>query len=216
MALTKLQIWNAALGTLGQAVQLTSTTTDNPLQRACAAFYDLCRDTLQEERVWNCTTRRATSVTSPTPPASYGVLTASLVAAPTNWGYAYELPADCLVVRKIVNSRRVERADQRIPFEVATEWASTTPTRHLYCDLEAVEIIYSAKVEEEAAFDAMFTSALRLLLATEIAPMIKADVNMARRALQLYGQVISAASARNGNEGQDLTDVSSEFLDVRQ
>jgi hypothetical protein len=122
MAASSAVIANRALFHLGVAGVITNLDTDVTIAgKACRQFYaPAVRDTL-EAHDWRCALKQS-SLT----------LVETFASSETReWLYAYRLPEDCLVPRRIVWGVRMPAAEQEYPFDTradtaSTDWSSAT------------------------------------------------------------------------------------------
>lgn len=88
MASSKVDIWNRALKYVGNDEQIQSETEDSETRRVVESVYDEEIGPLLELEEWAFANR-------------YALMDTSTETAP-GWTYAYTMPADCLVPRRIV------------------------------------------------------------------------------------------------------------------
>jgi len=179
----------------GQSISsLTETSREAQL---CNVFYEVCRDQVLRAFPWNFARKRA----------DLGLLTAT---APTNWGYAYALPPDCINILSVVQEGvRIPRTNQRTPWE----YGVLDGSKALFCDYDAVELEYVG-LPDVSFFDPQFVNCLAWLLAVELAGPLLGKPELAVTAKQAYFGALSEARAGNLNEQCDQ-DPESEFLTVR-
>lgn len=192
-------IYNQALMRIGIYDGLISDPAEKTKPATvCTAFFDSCLERVLREIPWNFAERRVTL--------------AQLGDGPTNWGYRYSYPSDCLMIRRIETPGiRNTRADQRIPFQVG----STATGREIYCDLSEAEAVYTTKVDDLNQWDSIARSALAYLLAAEIAMPLAVKPDIAQAAMQGYWREVNTAAAMTLNERQHDPEPDPESLAVR-
>jgi hypothetical protein len=171
MAATDLDICNIALGHLGITQPVTNITVapSTKEEKACARLYAHARRTLLERYNWKFAERRAALV------AATGITL-------DGWSYAYDLPANFLKARRIVNAFRNEATDQKIPFDIVVK--DDGSARVLVCDLAPVTTVgqevpilkYTIDVVTPTLFTSYFDHALSWWLADLLAMPLRVDV----------------------------------------
>jgi hypothetical protein len=198
MAVSEVQICNVALGRIGQSIFIDALTERSQAASVCNLFFEPCRDRALADGLWDFATTR--------------VVLADLGANPVNWSYRYALPSDFLAAQYLViPGIRTPRADQRIPYRLATEGEQ----RVLYTDLPQAELVYTRRVTNPSLFSPQFNSALSWLIASEIALPLSATPKLAGNAAQMYQIEIAQAQAASLNQHQDDREPESEFITGR-
>lgn len=162
-------ICNMALSHLGSdAIVMTIDPPDGSVESGhCARFYPIARAELLEKPTWGFARTR--------------VLLAEVTNPSTTWAYAYALPSDCLVAKRVLNSYAAQSfwgsfvATNDLPvleergsadFDIEGEVLLTN-------EPEAV-LLYVCDVTDPSKFTATFRTALSYLLASYLAgPLIK-------------------------------------------
>lgn len=159
---------------------IASTSDGSRAAELCAILLPICRDAMLREFPWNFARKRV----------GLALLDEE---APTNWGYAYALPTDCIQVLSLtVPGLRVPTGNYRVPYEVSGG--------KLYTDIATPELIYTARVEY-SMWDGLAVSALAWLLCSELATPLSLKPDQAQSARQAYMQIKAAAAAQSMNEG---------------
>jgi hypothetical protein len=198
MAATEVGICNMALGNIGISMFISSLSEASNEARVCSTYYEPARDMVLRDFPWNCS-------------KSFSVL-ADLGTPPTNWGYRYALPSDCITVRFIVVAGiRTPRKDQRIPFEIAVEGG----VRVLYTNQPEAEICYSCRVVDPNLFDPLMVIALSWLLASFAAMPLSSVPSLADSARKGYANLIASAGAADLREAEEGPEPECEFLTGR-
>lgn len=186
MATSQIQIYNLALGHLGISTFVASLTERSKEATVCNQFFDGARDSLLELFDWNFARKRVRLALSPT--------------VVTNWGYTYLHPTDAVKARRIAYPElRSLSADQRIPFEIATDGSA----RLILTDQVDAELIYTVRVTDPNLFAATFADALAAQLATRIAMPLSVSTTVKDAAEKKYVAVLNTAIAVDLREGQD-------------
>lgn len=123
------------------------------------------------------------------------------VTTPLNgdWTYRYRLPADCLLVRRIVPDDGRQRTFD--PQPAAFDTTEDVDGGLLDTNAEVVEIEYTARPPCPARVrDAIFRRACTWRLAHAFAPPLGRDKDLSTQAYQLYIRQIREAEARDQNE----------------
>lgn len=214
-------IWNAALGRIGQLESITDEQAEGSSARWCRHYYALARDVTLQAYDWSFARR----VMWPATLAS---------AAPSPWGYCLQMPPQCLrvmgyhqgdissgltvdrmalpaftvseptgtegVIREVYYADLVDWP-QPEPFKVAgTTSALGADSRYLLTMTEGGFVWFTRKVTDAAQFDPMFTDALCWKLAADLA-MSKAGARELRNdALQMYQRALEAAAIASSRQ----------------
>lgn len=150
-------ICNLALAHLGNKAQVVSISPVDGSVEAdyCARFYPLARDEILELADWSFARSRATLTLLATNPS-------------TTWEYAYALPSDCMVPRRIVTGEYYMHEDDSRDFEVEG-------TAFLTNKKDAV-LIYTRPMEDPTKFSAGFITALSYKLGAYLAgPILRGE-----------------------------------------
>lgn len=185
---SEVAICNLALAEVGRGVEIVSLDEPSHAARACARRYPYARDAVLRSFDWNFAARRASLPALAAPPA-FGRMT------------AFALPADCLLVRHVIDC-----ADDAWEIEARTILADTQgPLR----------IAYTARITNPALFDVLFTDALVTRLAADLAVQLSDSPARATALQQLFREKLSAARARDTDEGTTPRSPRSAWLDAR-
>jgi len=154
--------------------------------RAIAAVYDLIRDAELRRRKWRFSLRRTQL------PA--------LAAAPEfNYGYAYQLPADCLSILSVGDiAPGVDLSDYRTNIDADLY---SVEGRTVLTDLPApLKLRYKARITDATQFDAAFVQAFASRVAYEIAEDLTQSATKRQAAAEDYRAAIREAVAANAIE----------------
>ncbi len=200
MALTEAQLCNLALSKIGERQFIGSLVENSPNSRTCAVVYPQARDAVLERHWWSFATRRS--------------VLAETVEERTAWGYAYALPADCLVPQFVGMGGRNPSAAERVSF--AVEMNDAGNGHLLLTDQEAPELSYTAKVTSTAYFSALFCEALTWDLASRLALAIPIKPAVALELDRKFNVALRTAIAGDLNKRRNDQPPESEFITVRR
>lgn len=188
MADSETAVCNQALTKIGaKRINNLRTQVSNEAEY-CRTFFDAVRDTVLRMHEWNCATKRAEL--------------AQLVTSPA-WGYlyAYQLPGDCLRLRRM--------DDRTIKFEVEG--------RTLVTDSPTARVIYTARELVVGNWDSMLMDCIVWRLASELAVAMARTAAIQNQMWQGFVNALALAKgvdAAEGNPEQPDSDTSS-FEDAR-
>lgn len=195
----EVDIYNMALLRAGISTTVASTDENSQEARVCKTFYAQCRDTMLRDFPWGFARRRVTLAQTTDP-------------APTNWQYVFGYPSDCLrLLGMVMPGSRQPLTIQQIPFQLAFNGTS----RVIYCDTATVEAIYTAQVADPTQFDPIFTSALALFLAAEIAMPLAVKPDIQAMLKQAYAQMMNTAAVADASETFLGPEPDGELLQIR-
>lgn len=198
---TRLEIFNLALGHIGQSDQLQSPDENSKPGEQCRRFYGQCKREALQDLAWPFATR---------------VAPLALVSDAQNIGYAftYQRPADALRLWTVCPSIGM-RTWLNASWQCWGEWERYSlpqvPWRQvgqqLLTDLDEAYCLYTADVAETQMTDAMFVGALALRLAAAIAtPMLgsptgqQVSAALGRAVLALRSEAIAGALNEQGQD----------------
>lgn len=193
----KVDIWNMALGHIGQQDTISSDTEKSSARFACSRFW---------ENAYKATFRDFDM------PFSRKTATLQLVSTnPTDeWGYAYSYPVDCVKFRKIVSSNIQDTDQSKIPFEISQNAAGSALL--IYTNQAQADGKYTVDVSIVNLWPEDFQLAVSLRLAAYIAPgLTKGDpFGLGEKAFKLYERHASmAASNAAAEDGYGMGPVNS-------
>lgn len=174
--MTETEICNAALGRIGASTLLPNATVYDAAQAkelaVVTSAYGLTRDRLLRSHPWNFAMKRV-------------VITKDATAPAFGWAYRFALPSDNLRVVKC-NGHEVDEADRQ--WEVEGTW--------LLANEEEAAVTYVYRVTTTTLFDALFTQALIVLLASEIAGQLTRGADMRAGLLEEYERLVAPLARR--------------------
>lgn len=173
-------ICNAALDLLG-ADPITSLDDDTKAARLCNRNYARVRDAVLRAYPWNCAITRASLAALSTTPAYEYALQYALPEGPA--------PAYCL---------RVLSIDGEVDFGLTYK----VEGRNILTDETApLDILYIARIEDPALFDALLIDAIAARLAFDAAYPLTGSAALAESMSRAYGEKLAEARAVDAQEG---------------
>jgi len=183
-------ICNLALSHLGDEAQVIAISPpDGTIQAAHAGrFYPIARNQLLEMHPWSFATVRVS-------------LAVDAAGAPSEWLYAYALPAKYLKARSVLAADAIDDARGE---DYIVE-ADPDGNQILYTNVENATLRYTRIVDDTTKFTPGFTTALARLLATMLAgPIIKGTtgIQVAQSHMKLFAFELANAKTQDANTGQ--------------
>jgi hypothetical protein len=172
-----------AVGHLGidvsKITSIVAPTSDE--ERACALFYDICRQAVLRKAAWNFARKRATvSRDAESPPFGY-----------TD---AYNLPNDFVRILA-VNSDGVESAEGTLDYSIESGQILMNAD-----GATAINIQYIYDNERVVSYDPIFVELLSLVLASRIGYWLNKDEQRVRNIIALAFDVEASARETNSQE----------------
>lgn len=191
MAASKTEIANMALSHLGVGTDITDLDNEPSAEAlACRRFYDNTLDEVLRIAPWPFASAFA----------DLGLITSfEDDDHPTDeWDYAYQVPSDCLFIRRIVSGSRVDTNSSLVEFKLVNAASGTV----IYTDQDSACVEYTRRLTEVNRYPSDFVTALSFRLAAYIAPRVTGGdpFKMSERALQFYSLATSIAEATAFNE----------------
>lgn len=207
MSITAEGICNLALAHLKISKQIANLATDQSAEAsACNLFYS---NTYNEVlRAWKW------------PFASNIIMLSEIEANPfpdingeSEWAYAYQYPADCANLVRILSGIRDDTRQSRIPYRVV----KYNNGKMILTDMENAQAEYTSNAVVPDSFDADFIMAFSYKLAVYLAPRLTgADpFKLGDGCLKNYFISLDQAKANALNEEQPEMDPDSEFVRAR-
>lgn len=194
-------IYNMALSHLGVGKEVGSLTEKTEEARACNRFYETVRDQVLTAFPW---------------PFARKIAELSLVKEdPTDeWDYSYQVPSDCLMVRRILSGYRTDSRSTRVPYIEM----NAPSGKYIYTDQEDAFIEYTSRVETSGYYPSEFAIAISFLLAVYVAPRLSGGDPFKNKeyCLKMYDYLIQRAQSSAANEDQPDIEPDSEFIAGRE
>lgn len=190
---SQVEIANMALTELGTDAEIANFDTDQTtVGRALRRVWTLSVEATLRAHPWNfAAAREALGASAESPPA-FG------------WDKAYDLPADCLRVRRLDPAYHPVEAE----WHVEGRQILTNEGAPLY-------VLYTKRVTDTAQFDPMFAEALAVNIAVHIAPTIKNSRGLRDQLMKDYKARLRSARSVDGQEMQEERDPG-DFMAVRR
>lgn len=194
---SQIDICNAALINAGQSTTIAAMNESSTAATVLSTLWAMSRDKVTRDNPWRFARRWGTLQQLPASPT-------------TDWLYAYALPSDCLIPRRIGNNiSRVE--SQPIPWTTANNGSQNI----LLTDQAGAVLEYTARVEDATQFPADFAAALALYLGAQICPALNVKYDVRAGLMAEYRKEISNAAANSANQNAPDIPAPCEFLAVR-
>lgn len=194
MAISTVSICNTALDLL-KADPITALADDSASGRWCARNYERVRDAVLRAYPWNCAMARASLAALSTAPA---------------WGYAnqFQLPEGpeppyCLRILSIDGE-----VDYGLTYKIEGRKILTDEAAPL-------SILYIARVEDPALFDALLADAIAARLAFDAAYPLTGSASLAEAMGRAYGEKLAEARQVDAQEGSPDSFVTGDWLESR-
>lgn len=172
---SEVEICNMALASIGRGAQITAMDEASQAARACRLKYPYARDATLRAYDWNFAAKRAELAANATAPAF-------------EFTNAFDLPADCLIVREVFEGN-------------AEKWV--VESGQILTDMGApIFIKYTERVTSVARFDPLFVDTLAARIAADIAVQLSESVSKGQSLWQVYLAKLTEARRRDSQEGQ--------------
>ncbi|MFJ3117824.1 hypothetical protein BK645_09910 [Pseudomonas protegens] len=202
-------ICNMALSRIGNSQRIDDLTEASIQAEQCSLFYEASRDFVLRDFAWGFAT-------------TYAQLAEVSINPTPMFPFSYAVPTDCLKARQIVNTTfpegewppcsYVERPIiPPIPFRIINGGSG----RLIATQVSPATLEYTARIESPEMFDPIFVSALAWKLASNIAPAIARDANVAQACESAYQAQIASAIAADLNESAPGPQADSSFITGR-
>lgn len=187
MIVDPVKIGNMALSNCGISTQIESFDENTAEANQIKLWYDMARRQALAALDWNFARKR---------------LTLSLDgddAPEEEWSFRYQYPADCLVLRKLVNP--VSKTADAVPFIVENNLDGTRKT--ILTDMEEAIGLYTFDLTDTTLFSETFVNALSFLLATYIAISLTGKRQYKSDNATMYINTLRLAQTNSANEKVD-------------
>ena len=189
-------ISHLGIGTVIQAIDSEKSEEAN----ACRQFYDVAKSATLKDHNWSFATK---------------ISALALVASdPTEeWSYAYRVPTDCLITRRLLSGMRQDTLSSEVPYRVVPDNSGLL----IYTDMADASLEYTYDVKQESLFPSDLSIAFSFRLAAYVSPRITAGdpFSTKQEMLGQYQFELSRAIA-NDNENGALDKLpESEFIKAR-
>lgn len=177
---TETKIANIALSYIGAEEISDINTTTSEEARQVRTHFDLARDSLLRQHAWNFAVKRASLVQSSTTPVS-------------GYAKAYLLPSDFLRPLAVNDTDAWEPSDRY-----------SVENGLLLCEEGTAVLRYVARIDDASQWDALFTQAMTLELASRIATTLAQAPQMAAELANKARYAVGEAMKMDANENNKL------------
>lgn len=193
-------ICNLALSNLGVAT-INALSEATQQARSCNQHYAQARDAMLQSYPWRFAEKTE-------------AMGEVVNDRPSQWGFAYQRPADCLKIRWIGYS---DLPNSAYPLDDATQMAHpySLEGQTIYCSVETAVLRYTCQVTDPTKFPPIFVDALAASLAVRMAIQLTGDPKVRADNYQLMRNLISQAEVADANEVRQSSDIASETIAAR-
>lgn len=196
---SQVDIYNYALGSIGQSETVASLTEKSKAQIVCTQFYELARDTVLADFPWPFATKTATL--------------ALLTNQSANYSYTYQYPVDCLRANFIVAAGMDVQPDEKL--QPRWETAYGLNGQVILTNQAAAVLSYVTRVTDVGRFPILFVETLALKLGALIAMPMTNTRAIADGAAANYQGAVQGAAAQAANQSKYRHDHTSEYIIAR-
>jgi len=182
---SEVQICNLALSHLGNRGRIASISPVDGSAESdyCASFFALARNELLEMADWTFARKRVelALVTGPT----------------TSWAYAYALPSDCMVPRRILTDATGNMEEDGEPYNIEGTY--------LFSDKQNAVLVYTRPITDAGTFSPSFVTAMSYLLASYLAGPILKGLDGTKASIEyrkIAASMANTASANDANRSE--------------
>ena len=179
---TQLDVYNQAMGKIGQQRSITSLGENSVERIQCDRFYDVSRQASFRDWDWPFARKYEVIV------AGGGEVNSSA------WTYQYVYPVDCLAPRRIKSPAESTVPHppnvERIPFEVATD---STGAQVIYSNEATPILVYTFDQLDPVNWSSDFVDAISWKLAWYLAVSVAGSEKWAKLAIDGYISSLNAA-----------------------
>jgi len=196
MPVTIVDLYNRALFNLGTRSRVTATNDGSREANALNIIYADARDELLQQHPWNFAGTREALVTQ------------GVEAAPDDWAYVFQYPADCLKVRFLCTPGAPPDAYdglEPVRYEVRVVKDATLPTavrkKAILTDLSPAVACFTWQVTDVDFMPPHFREVLAWKLAAGVALGLTGSESAAKASLGLFNARLDIARAIDAQEG---------------
>ena len=183
MSTSKVELFNIALGRVGEGYVIQHPDEDSQPARECRRFYDMSRKQTLRAFDWPWATRAVNGTRLADGPLG------------AKWSYFYAIPSESLKVIGVYN-----QYGRKVPFQITSMQNDIGTFKTVATNEETPILYYVVNVEDASQYDPLFADALAWRLASELAPVRTENNNMRSDALQMWSGVIEQAKSSNLSE----------------
>ena len=197
---TQVDLCNRALSLLQIApIQAVGENTNQGIE--CETHYEPSLLTVLRDHPWNF--------------CSYSTALGLLTDSYQGWDYAYQYPSDCVRALEILpDSMALSNDGDRIEFEVRLN--ENKNGQVILTDQEDAYLLYVAYIDDPNQYDGLFIDAFTWLLAANMTPALRGDLNLQAQYLGRYQQILMKAQLNDSAEGREDPDSTNTFVKARE
>jgi hypothetical protein len=184
MAASEVQICNLALSHIRSQKFIESLDENTEEAVVCRLHYADTRDLVLRRADWPFARKRRVLAQTGTPP--------------TEWGYSYALPADCIAVRAVSDGLRTRTFDLENKYAIEND--GTGSLKVILMDVDDAILIYTMQAKDPVIYPPEFVEALSWKLAAEICRPLDRDAAVCAQTLEIAERLINRAAAISYNE----------------
>lgn len=199
---SQVQICNLALTNIAKP-SISDINEASAEAIACRRYYEHVRDLMLESYPWRFARKT-------------DVLAEVTNAKANRWGYAYQRPADCLKIRRIVDESLTDYwPSDGDGLVVAGGYATDIEGSIIYSNVSPAYVEYTYRVTDPTLFPPMFVEAFGWQLAVRLAMALTRDPKVRADAYQLAVRTSGEAAALDANEVRETSDSPSRYVEAR-
>jgi hypothetical protein len=195
------QVANLALGMVGQRQLLNSLAENSTEAELARTYFASTRDEVLS--AWEWRFARQTAVLALTTETKPG------------WEYAYAMPANCLLPRRIWNGQRETLNGRGDPIPFTWELSAAGNGHLVLTDQPQAQLIYTVSLAAVALWPAHFVKAMAAQLAVYLAASLPIKPQVALALEQRAIQALRTAAAIDANAAQADEEADAEAVRVR-
>lgn len=197
VSISSVAIANMALSHIGAKNSIESFDEKSAEAKQCKVWYAYSIQQALESYDWSFARRRTD-------------LALSTQAAPPEWLYRYQYPADCAKARLIYNPCGLQ-ADA-IPFDIEID---DNDTRTILTNMNLAQLVYTKSLTTTGSFTTFFVELASRGLAQHIAFKLTGSMKIADAQAQVYQNLLRSAPAQDANEHVDEPPREAEWIRAR-
>lgn len=208
MAVGVVDIFNLALGHIGEGEVLSATTDRTAAAKACRRFYEPARDAVFEAFDWAFARRIEKPVLLGDTPAQQ---------RPPGWAYLYLAPSTlCAAIRHVYSSDGAAAGlkDPRVPYALLSIGDDNDHRIVIACNEAAPLVVYTRLIIGTHFYPPLFVDALGWRLAADVAVIRTRSQEIRAEALRSYQEALALAQ-RSQAAQQYALPAESDFITAR-
>ncbi len=187
-----------ALSKIGVRSKIESLTEANAEAREINLWFLTTREQTLEAFDWSFARKRLTlAAHADDPPEDV-------------WGYRYQYPADCIIIRKLQNPTIPDDEADAIPYQIEVDDAKETLS--ILTNLEDAVAIYTFNLSTTDLYSKLFIEVFATFLSSRIAFTLTGDKDIANTQFEQGFIMLAQASAINANQQVDKPPREAEWI----